>query len=271
MRIRSSGKKSMRYLAKKQDNLREAMNALAQPSPGGGDVNHRPLLLHLEITTSCNLRCLKCGHATDPPDSPRIKPRHLPYDVIETFDDFFAAASRVHTFGYGEMFLYSKLQRLVEKLKHHECMVDGITNGVILRESDVDWLVEYGFDELTFSIDGSEPETMRRLRGVDIERIWTILRYLKRRKEEQGADRPRVIVNFVAQADNYHELPSLVRRLASLNISFLGVNALHRPEPLASATDTYTALYRDFRLSNVPRQKVEAVFEEARVAAGRQA
>jgi len=234
------------YLVKKQENLRQAMDALAGPSQGEGGVTHRPILLHLEITTRCNLKCLKCGHATDPPDSPRITPRHLPYEIIETFDEFFAAATRVHTFGYGEMFLYAKLQRLVERLKHHECMVDGITNGAILREADVDWLVEYGYDELTFSIDGVEPETMRRLRGVDVERIWKILGYLKRRKAERGAERPRVIVNFVAQSDNYHELPALVRKLTDFNIFFLGVNTLHPVGLSDPASETYSQLYREF-------------------------
>ena len=251
-----------RYLAEKQENLRRAQEAIGQPVPEDGA--GRPLLLHLEITTRCNLRCAKCGHATDPPDSPRIAPRHLQYGIIETFDQFFAAAARVHTFGYGEMFLYGKLQRLVERLKHFECMVDGITNGVLVGQKEVDWLVEYGYDELTFSIDGVEPETMQRLRGVDVEPIWNTLAYLKRRKRECGADRPRVIVNFVAQSDNYRELPALVRKLADLDVYFLGVNALMNAERTQPRSDAYDQLYREFALRNAPRAEVEAALEEAR-------
>ena len=94
----------------------------------------------------------------------------------------------VHTFGYGEMFLYNKLKRLTERLKHHGCVVDGITNGVLIDEPEVDWLVEYGYDQLAFSIDGVKPETMRRLRGVDIEKLWRTLEYMKRRKAETGKE-----------------------------------------------------------------------------------
>jgi MoaA/NifB/PqqE/SkfB family radical SAM enzyme len=132
-----------RYLAEKQEN---------------------PLLLHLEITTRCNLRCARCGHAVDPPHSLRIAPRHLQYSIIETFDPFFAAAARVHT---------------GERLKHYECMVDGISNGVLVGEKEVDWL---GYDEITFSIDGVEPATMQRLRAgryqhsfVDLQDIQRVL------------------------------------------------------------------------------------------------
>jgi MoaA/NifB/PqqE/SkfB family radical SAM enzyme len=252
------------YLEEKRENLRHALEAIGQTDQMAGAAASRPLLLHLEITTRCNLRCLKCGHATDPPDSPRIAPRHLQYGIVESFDRFFAAAARVHTFGYGEMFLYGRLQRLVERLKHYECIVDGITNGALVGEKEVDWLVEYGYDELTFSIDGVEPATMQRLRGVDVERIWNTLAYLERRKRECHAGRPRVIVNFVAQSDNYLELPRLVRKLAGLNVYFLGVNTLHRPGPSEPESDAYAKLYREFTLRNAPRPEVEAAFEEAR-------
>jgi len=247
----------------KRANLRSTLEMLANHQPAG-EVSNRPLLLHLEITSRCNLRCLKCGHATDPPGTARIAPRHLPYRIIETFDEYFASAVRVHTFGYGEMFLYSKLRQLVEKLKRHECMVDGITNGVLVGTEEVNWLVDYGYDELTFSIDGVEPETMRRLRGVDVEKLWNTLAYLKERKREMGKDRPRVIVNFVAQADNYHELPALVRKLRDLDVYFLGVNPLMPAEPYGDPEDPYRKLYREFGLHNVRRELLEAVLGHTR-------
>jgi MoaA/NifB/PqqE/SkfB family radical SAM enzyme len=247
----------------KRQNFRRTLEILARCRPAG-EVPNRPLLLHLEITSRCNLRCLKCGHATDPPGTARIAPRHLAYRIIETFDDFFSAAVRIHTFGYGEMFLYSKLRLLVERLKNFGCYVDGITNGVLVGEAEADWLVEYGYDELTFSIDGVEPETMQRLRGVDVEKLWRTLEYLKKRKAAAGKDRPKIIVNFVAQADNYHELPALVRKLADLGIHFLGVNPLM---PAEDDGEAYAKLYREFGLENVPREKVEAVLNETRALA----
>lgn len=249
--------------SKKRENLRYALQILAGRHSAGNAPN-LPLLLHLEITSRCNLRCLKCGHATDPPGTARIAPRHLSYRIIETFDEVFEAAVRVHTFGYGEMFLYAKLQRLVERLKHYGCIVDGITNGVLIGKNEVDWLVDYGYDELTFSIDGVEPDTMQRLRGVDVAKIWDTLAYLKLRKQEMGADRPRVVVNFVAQADNYRELPGLVRKLRNLGIYFLGVNPLMPAEPQGDPNDAYNKLYKEFGLQNVARESLEAVLDQTR-------
>ena len=212
------------YFRQKRENFQRVLASL-KPGDAVGPVPAKPLLLHLEITSRCNLRCLKCGHATDPPGTPRTTPRNLPYSVVETLDDYFAAAVMVHTFGYGEMFLYNKLKRLVERLKHHSCVVDGITNGVLIDEPEVDWLVEYGYDQLTFSIDGVKPETMQRLRGVDVEKLWRTLDYMKRRKAETGKKCPGwIVVNFVPHSDNFDEMPDLVRRLSGLDIFFLGVN-----------------------------------------------
>lgn len=247
----------------KRANLRSTLAMLSDHTPAG-PVSNRPLQLHLEITSRCNLRCLKCGHATDPPGTPRIAPRHLAYRIIETFDEYFASAVRVHTFGYGEMFLYSKLRQLVERLKHHGCVVDGITNGVLVGKDEVDWLVDYGYDELTFSIDGVEPATMQRLRGVDVGKLWNTLAYLKERKLEMGKDRPRVVVNFVAQADNYHELPALIRKLRHLNVYFLGVNPLMPGQADGDPEEPYNKLHREFGLHNVPRGLLEAVLDHSR-------
>ena len=251
------------YLARKQANFRRVMASLGK-AEGTMKTDTQPVVLHLEITSRCNLRCLKCGHATEPPDSPRIQPRHLSYAIVESFDEYFASCARVHTFGLGEMFLYGKLRRLVERLKHFGCFVDGITNGMLVGHDEVDWLVGLGYDEITFSIDGAEQETMDRLRGADLNKILATLAYLKKRKEETGSDRPRVVVNFVAQADNIHELPALVSKLAGLNVFFLGVNALMPPSRTEDPESKYARLYREFSLARKPRVLAEGAIEEAR-------
>jgi len=49
-----------RYLAEKQENLRLAQEAIGHPGQANGLARRR--LLHLEITTRCNLRFARCGH-----------------------------------------------------------------------------------------------------------------------------------------------------------------------------------------------------------------
>src|SRR5579871_3529340 len=131
---------SMDYLQKKSANLELLLQAIGQSSNGteppqisaDGFFEGKPLLLWLETTARCNLRCAKCGHAYDPPDSPRILPRNLPDTVVDDADEYFTKAIKVRLNGYGEMFLYSRLRTLLERLKRHECWVEGTTNGVVI-------------------------------------------------------------------------------------------------------------------------------------------
>ncbi len=263
------------YIHEKLENLNLILRTIglsgtdkpADVVPADGSFSGKPLLLWLESTARCNLRCAKCGHSFDPPGEPRSLPRNLADAVVDEAEPYFAAAVKVRTSGYGEMFLYNRLRALVERLKKHECWVEGTTNGVLIDRSEVDWVVELGFDQLVFSIDGVEPETMQRLRGADLERIWDTLGYIKRKKAESGTGKPQIVVGFVAQSDNLHELPALVRKLAEFDICFLAVNALHHKKYIPGTDDPYAKLCRDFSLSNLPRKQVEALIEEGRILA----
>lgn len=263
----------------KYDNLHRVLQAIGQapaglplparPLASDGSFDGKPLLLWLETTARCNLRCAKCGHSFDPPGEPRSLPRNLPDAVVDAADPFFAAAVKVRTSGYGEMFLYNRLQSLVDRLKRYECWVEGTTNGVLIHHTEADWLVDLGYDQLVFSIDGVEPSTMQRLRGADLNKIWDILRYIKQRKTQTGRVKPRIVVGFVAQADNLHELPALVRKLAEFDICFIAVNSLHYKKYLPGTHDPYAELYHHYSLANLPRDRTEALIDEGRRLAGR--
>jgi MoaA/NifB/PqqE/SkfB family radical SAM enzyme len=259
-------------IQEKFDNLNRILRTIGQvPAgsepetvPADGSFEGKPLLLWIETTARCNLRCAKCGHSFDPPSEPRSLPRNLADTVVDEADSYFAAAVKVRTSGYGEMFMYSRLRALVERLKKHECWVEGTTNGVLIDRSEVDWLVALGYDQLVFSIDGVEPSTMERLRGADLNKIWDILRYIKQKKEELRSTKPQIVVGFVAQSDNIHELPALVRKLVEFNVCFLAVNTLHYKKYVPGTDDPYARLYRDFSLANLDRKRVEAFIEEGR-------
>jgi MoaA/NifB/PqqE/SkfB family radical SAM enzyme len=238
---------------RKKANLKAFHSTFRDPS---GDVGNLPLQLFLEVTTRCNLLCQKClrNYSLD------LKARDIPFSVVEQLGEFYEAAIQVNTFGFGEMFLYRDLARLVEILKKQGCKVTGITNGTMISREDVAWMVRSHFDELTFSIDGATTETMRRLRGADLNRIIEVLQFIKEEKNAQKVPVPRIVVNFVAQKDNLRELPDLVQLLSGLNIYFLGVNTLAHH----LSSDSYMAFDKEHSLSNLSRKEVEGVLDIAR-------
>jgi pyruvate-formate lyase-activating enzyme len=232
---------------------------LANVASGSLEATNKPVLLFLEVSSRCNLRCKKCGFSWDP--SLAKNGRDLSWPILQRMEEFFAAAVEVHTFGYGEMFLFPELAPLVTVLKNHGCRTSGITNGMLIRPADVVWLVATGYDQLTFSIDGGTEATMEKLRGASLAKVLHVLTLIHDEKERRRSEFPRIVVNFVAQNDNYHELPELARQLAPLGIYFMGVNPLHH---FVDTVGAYEGYYRDFRLSSVPRETFEAAVAEAR-------
>jgi hypothetical protein len=128
------------------------------------------------------------------------------------------------------------------------------------------WLVATGYDQLSFSIDGANEETMERLRGASLAKILNVLRMIHDEKERRQSEFPRIVVNFVVQNDNYKELPALVRLLAPLKIFFLGVNPLHH---FTLEPGAYVDYYEAYRLGKVPRAEWEPVLAEARAEAAK--
>ncbi|MFY9550176.1 MAG: radical SAM protein [Thermoanaerobaculia bacterium] len=234
----------------------------ANAAAGALEVSNKPVQLFLEITSRCNLRCAKCGFAWDP--SLAKNGKDIAWPLLARMEDFFEAATEVYTFGYGEMFLYPELAPLITVLKNHHCRVSGVTNGTMIRPADVVWLVATGYDHLAFSIDGATEETMDKLRGASHKKILNVLRLIHEEKQRRQSKLPNIVVNFVAQADNYKELPELVRQLAPLGIYFFGVNPLHHFTVNPGGYDRY---YDDYRLSHVSRAEWEAVVAEARTVA----
>ena len=234
----------------------------ASAAAGSLEVPNKPVQLFLEITSRCNLRCGKCGFAWDPELAKNGK--DIAWPLLARMEDFFEAATEVYTFGYGEMFLYPELAPLITVLKNHHCRVSGVTNGTMIRPADVVWLVATGYDHLAFSIDGATEETMDKLRGASHKKVLNVLRLIHEEKQRRQAKHPNIVVNFVAQADNYKELPELVRQLAPLGIYFLGVNPLHH---FTENVTGYKNYYEDYGLHHVQRADFEAVVAESQVLA----
>ena len=214
----------------------------------------------LEVSSRCNLRCKKCGFAWDP--SLAKSGKDLPWPILSRMDDFFAAAVEVYTFGYGEMFLYPELAPLVTVLKNHGCRLSGVTNGVLIRPADVVWLVATGYDHLAFSIDGATEETMQKLRGASLAKVLHVLQLIHEEKAAAQVELPSIVVNFVAQNDNYPGAPGARAPAVAARDLLPGRQPA---SPLLRHPGPYAPYYEEFRLGKVPRPEFEAIVDEARV------
>jgi MoaA/NifB/PqqE/SkfB family radical SAM enzyme len=168
-----------------------------------------PRELYLESTNRCNELCDQCPrtHLGREPD------RDLTLDDVVTITDQLPALDRVVLHGLGEPMLNPHLPAIVAHLRARGAYVLFNSNATALGERMGRGLIEAGLNELRVSLDGAQPETYARVRGVSPRTLPKIIRNLAAFTALQralGAEQPKLSFWFTAMRENIAELPRLV-------------------------------------------------------------
>lgn len=173
-----------------------------------------PLAVQIGITNRCNLDCRMC--------------RHGYYESIGLIGDMEfskfcglidqlsrTGVATLALLGIGEPLLHPDLSEMIEYcvLKDGSWSVSTTTNGMLLTAEKSDMLLKSGLHELRVSIDGTDKETLERIRpGAHFE---TIIRNTKAFKARTGIP---VTVNFTLSDENVDCLPDLPEFADSLGV-----------------------------------------------------
>ena len=159
--------------------------------------------------------------------------------LLEIVDEAAAlGVRRLFLLGGGEPLLRREATPAVmRRAKAHG--MEGIlnTNGTLLSAALTDELVEIGWDEIHFSIDGPTPEIHDRLRGMAgaFRRTVRAACRLAVARRARGRDRPRTALHFVLTRANFTTLPDMVALAHALGAFRVDFDALiaYRPEQIA--------------------------------------
>ncbi len=202
----------------------------------GGRV-HGPSELFLEVSAKCQLRCRMCATSFDPrrrsmngsADSGAAP--FLTLDSIDRLEPVLPGVIKAYLMGNGEPLLNPDFLEIAGHLHDHGIWTTFNTNGLLLDENIAARLVETGVGQVVFSIDSSDPDIYRSIRGADLETAVHNLRTLVRLKESASAVRPHIMIAAVAMKSNIGLTPHLVRDGAAW-----GVREIHL-EPLLYQKD----------------------------------
>lgn len=195
-----------------------------------------PYTLELYPTLRCNLDCAFC-------DTTYRKKRaadELTRDRYLALADEAASLEvrRCYILGGGEPMVAREITPdLMERLKSHG--IYGIlgTNGTLFTEPILQRVVEMGWDELHFSLDGSTPEINDVLRGQKgvYRRVTEVMERLKTLRGNRPG--PRMLIHTVVTRLNYTQLADIVTLAHRLGCFRVNFDALvpYRPEQLALA------------------------------------
>jgi MoaA/NifB/PqqE/SkfB family radical SAM enzyme len=115
--------------------------------------------------------------------------------------------------------LVENLPRMVRYLKDRGIYVLFNTNGTVLSERNGRALIAAGLDELRVSLDASNRETFKAIRGRDyFRRIVRNVRAFRKLQAREGHTRPRVSAWLTGLKETVKELPAFVKLAAEIGV-----------------------------------------------------
>lgn len=179
----------------------------------------RPVHVAVEPTLRCNADCLMCNHAAvlraEDPGSLGL----LAWSTLVRMRPFLRWAERVLFGGFGEPLLHPELVPMIRYIKRQGPRVYFFTNGALLGRERAEGLIEAGLDQIFVSFGGADPETYKRIRGVEMETVVENVRALSALKADRGTDRPRITFNVVSLNTLLGQLGEILRLAAELGVA----------------------------------------------------
>ncbi len=174
-----------------------------------------PVCLYLEVTNRCNLLCTTCPRTYEELEPPA----DMDWDLFTSIVDQVPDLARAVLHGVGEPMLVANLPRMVKYLKDRRVYVLFNTNGTVLSERNGRALIEAGLDELRVSLDASNRESFKAIRGRDyFGRILSNVRAFRELQEREGHAKPQVSVWLTGLKETVEQLPAFVKVAAEIGV-----------------------------------------------------
>lgn len=180
-----------------------------------------PALAELTLTYRCNLNCSFCNIPLD-------QESHTPASEIDFMPVVRQLSSNSPGLTFfltgGEPLLRQDILALMGQIKKTGCEGLMVTNGTLFDEQDVKRVVDMGWDQLIFSIDGTE-RTHDRLRGSKGAFKSTVesIHLINNLKRQSKSNKPKIQLSTVLCQENLSDLEyvaNLARRLKACLIDF---------------------------------------------------
>ncbi len=162
-----------------------------------------PLLLEIEPTHGCNLRCIMCHVPTED----NKNPTYLDIDALERST---VGVSNCHVIigSEYEPTIHPQFEKLLRLSIKKNWKVDFLTNGVNLHKIDQGLLAEIPFHVFNASFDGFSEATFSRIRfGANYQRVKHNIVKVASLAKRNGAF---TAINSTLLNSNFHETPNLI-------------------------------------------------------------
>lgn len=176
-----------------------------------------PIMLSVEPTTACNLRCPEC------PSGLRAFTRNTGNLKADFFrrvvDDLHRDVFYLYLYFQGEPYINPGFLDMVHYAHARGLFTVTSTNGHFLNDDNARRTVESGLDRLIISVDGTTQETYEQYRiGGNLEQVLQGARNVVAWKRRLRARKPHIVFQFLVVRPNEHQIADLQRLARTIGV-----------------------------------------------------
>ena len=175
-----------------------------------------PVLLQIEPTRKCNLKCQMCTRTHEPLASCPDMTLDFFKKVISQFPPELEA---VHIQGLGEPLLNADIMEMIQFARSRGLRTSFNTNLTYLTDEMARRLVELGHSEIIVSVETVDPELYEELRrNARLERVLGNIRKLNEEKKRQNSQYPLIKAHSILMKHLLPSFPDLIRTCRELGL-----------------------------------------------------
>lgn len=185
----------------------------------------RHLSVRFDPISSCNLRCKMC-YFSNQEFLDQLKFKKFSWEEVERIaENFFPKAIQLVIGCSYEPTLYKDFPRIAKLAKDHGVpKIDMVTNGQIIKEGQVEELIDVGLNELILSMHGTSKEVYEELMpGAKHEKFMKLLETVTRLKRDKKAKTPKIRINYTVNEKNIGDLENFFEVCGDYDIGMLQV------------------------------------------------
>jgi radical SAM protein with 4Fe4S-binding SPASM domain len=182
----------------------------------------KPMVMEIEPTTSCNLRCPQC------PSGLREFSRNTGMLDLTLYkkiiDEIHPELVYLILYFQGEPFLNKQFLEFVKYAAAKNIYTATSSNAHYFTDEMARATVESGLDRLIVSLDGITQDTYEKYRiGGNLEKVLEGTKRLVYWKKKLGSKTPHIIWQFIAFKHNEHQIPELEKKAKEIGVDELGI------------------------------------------------
>lgn len=174
-----------------------------------------PVRMELHLTDVCNLKCIFCWRkGNTKPTEKKLSERKLLEIVREAAD--LGVKEWVVSGGGEPLVRKNTALKVLKEIKKNDMWGLLTTNGTLLTEKDAEFLVDIGWDQVQFSIDGPSKKINDFLRPPNsFERTINAVKTLRKVRDSKSSKKPYIGFNTILNKMNFGKVNEMIE-LASV-------------------------------------------------------